>query len=214
MLYDLSLLFTVGVGLWIILDLLRGVSRSVELVQLLAFAATVSLWAGGELAIQLGRDASDYLFGRRMLYVGACFLPLIWLWIAARAAEARWLRGGPWLLVLGAVPPVMFYSCLYWDTQGRFVGWYELEPVVGPWFWGYAFYGWALVLTGTCYLISLAFRHGTARPLRAAAILLAASAPLIANVTHLFSDFAGNDLTPILLGVGCVLLRVAVIDAG
>ena len=37
MLYDLALLCAVGVGLWIMLDLLRGVSRSVELVQLVGF---------------------------------------------------------------------------------------------------------------------------------------------------------------------------------
>jgi signal transduction histidine kinase len=214
MLYDLALLCAIGVGLWIMFDLLRGVSRSVELVQLLGFAATVSLWAGGELTIQLGHEASDFLFGRRMLYAGACFLPLFWLWIAARASGARWVQRAPWLLVLGAVPPALFYSCLYWDTRGRFVEWYVFEPVVGPWFWGYAVYGWGLVLAGTCYLIALAFRHGSARPLRAAAILAAASAPLLANVAHLFSGFAGHDLTPILLGVGCFLLRIAVIDSG
>jgi signal transduction histidine kinase len=214
MLYDLALLCAVGVGLWIMLDLLRGGSRSVELVQLLGFAATVSLWAGGELAIELGHEASYVLFGRRMLYAGACFLPLFWLWIAARAAGARWVQSAPWLLVLAAVPPMLFYSCLYWDTQGRFVEWYGVEPVVGPWFWSYAVYGWALALAGTCYLIALASRHGSARPLRAAAILAAASAPLLANVAHLASGFAGHDPTPILLGVGCILLRIAVIDSG
>jgi signal transduction histidine kinase len=214
MLYDLALLCAVGVGLWIMLDLLRGVSRSVELVQLLGFAATVSLWAGGELTIQLGQKASDFLLGRRMLYAGACFLPLFWLWIAARASGARWVRRAPWMLLLGAVPPALFYSCLYWDDRGRFVEWYGFEPVVGPWFWGYAIYGWGLVLAGTGYLIALAFRHGSARPLRAAAILAAASAPLLANMAHLVSGFAGHDLTPILLGVGCFLLRIAVIDSG
>lgn len=214
MLYDLALLCTVGIGLWIILDLLRGVSRSVELVQLLGFSVTASLWAGGELVIQLGQEASDFLFGRRILYAGACFLPLFWLWIAARAAGARWVRRAPWLLVLGAVPPALFYSCLYWDTRGGFVEWYEFQPVVGPWFWIYAVYGWGLVLAGTCYLIALALRHGSARPLRAAAILAAAAAPLLANVSHLASGFVGHDLTPIFLGVGCFLLRIAVIDSG
>jgi signal transduction histidine kinase len=214
MLYDLALLCAVGVGLWIMLDLLRGVSRSVELVQLLGFAAMVSLWAGGELTIQLGQKPSDFLLGRRLLYAGACFLPLFWLWIAARAAGARWVRSAPWLLVLGAVPPALFYSCLYWDTQGRFVEWYGFEPVAGPWFWAYAVYGWGLVLAGTCYLIALAFRHRAARPLRATAILVAASAPLLANMAHLVSGFAGHDLTPILLGAGCFLLRIAVIDSG
>jgi signal transduction histidine kinase len=214
MLYDLALLCTVGVGLWILLDLLRGVSRSVELAQLLGFAATVSLWAAGELAIQHGREGSDFLLGRRMLYAGACFLPLFWLWIGARAAGARWVRHAPWLLVLGAVPPAFFYSCLYWDTQGRFVDWTEFQPVVGPWFWAYAGYSWGLVFAGTCYLLALAVRHGSARPLRAAAIFAAASAPLLANVVHLLSGFAGHDPTPILLGAGCVLMRIAVIDSG
>jgi signal transduction histidine kinase len=189
MLYDLALLCAVGVWLWIALDLLRGVRRSVELAQLLALALTVSLWSGGELLIQLGRDGGDFVLGRRVLYAGACFLPVVWLWIAARAADARWARDlGPAL-----------------D---------QFQPFVGPWFWAYAIYSWGLVLVGTFYLISLAFRHGTARPLRAAAILTAASAPLIANMVHLSSGFEGRDLTPILLGFGGVLIRFAVIDSG
>ena len=214
MLHDFALLVTVGIGLWVALDLLRGARRSVELTQLLAFVATVSLWSGGELLIQNGRDGSDFLFGRRVLYAGACFLPVIWLWIAAHAAGARWARRSPTLLLLGTLPLAVTYSCLYWDTDGRFISWYEFEPIVGPWFWVYAGYAWSLVLAGTFYLVSLAFRHGTARPLRAAAILAAASAPLAANVVHLFSGFEGRDLTPIFLGLGILLLRIAVIDSG
>jgi hypothetical protein len=193
MLYDFALLCSVVVWLWIALDLLRGVRRSVELTQLLALAGTVSLWSGGELLIQLGREGPDFLLGRRLLYAGACFLPVVWLWIAARAADARWAREPRLLLLLGALPPAVFYSCLYWDSQGRFVEWEAFQPIVGPWFWAYAVYGWSLVLVGTLYLIALAFRHGTARPLRAAAILTAASAPLIANVVHLLSGFEGRD---------------------
>ncbi|MFQ5416082.1 MAG: ATP-binding protein [Myxococcota bacterium] len=214
MLYDFSLLCTVGIGLWVGLDLIRGVRRSVELAQLLAFSVTVSLWSGGELLIQLGSGGSDYLFGRRVLYAGACFLPSIWLWIAARAAGARWESSSRLLLLLGGLPPAVFYSCLYWDSSGRFISWHEFEPVVGPWFWAYAIYAWSLVLAGTCYLIALAFRHGSARPLRAAAILAAASAPLAANVVHLISGLEGRDPTPIFLGLGVVLVRFAVIDSG
>jgi PAS domain-containing protein len=214
MLYDFALLCSIGVWLWIALDLLRGVRRSVELTQLLALAGTASLWSIGELLIQLGRDGPDFLFGRRILYAGACFLPVVWLWIAARAVDARWVREARFLLLLGALPPAVFYSCLYWDSEGRFIVWEAFQPVVGPWFWAYAVYGWSLVLVGTLYLIALAFRHGTARPLRAAAILTAASAPSIANVAHLFSGFDGRDLTPIFLGVGGVLIRFAVIDSG
>lgn len=214
MLYDFALLSVVGVGLWIALGLLGGVRRSAELAQLLALALTMALWAGGELLIQFGRSGSEILFGRRILYAGSCFLPVVWLWIAARAAGAGWARRvRPGLLVL-ATPAAVFYSCLYWDTQGRFIVWTELQPMVGAWFWAFAGYAWSLILVGTVYFVALASRHGTARPLRAGAILAAASIPMLANVLHLFSGFEGRDLTPILVGVSGVLIRVAVIDSG
>jgi len=211
MVYEIALFCALGVGLWIGLDVLGGARRSAEF---LALGATLALWAGGELVINLAQDGSEILLGRRILYAGSCFLPVVWLWLAARAADARWIRHRPRALIALALPAAFFYSCLYWDTQGRFILWSELQPTVGTWFWCYAAYGWALILVGTYYLVSVAVRFGAARPLQAGAILAGAMVPLLANVVHLASGFEGHDLTPIFIGVGAVLLRFAVIDSG
>jgi signal transduction histidine kinase len=211
MVYEITLFCALGVGLWIGLDVLGGARRSVEF---LALGASLALWAGGELAINLAHDGSEILLGRRILYAGSCFLPVVWLWLAARAADARWIRHRPGALIAAALPAAFFYSCLYWDTQGRFILWSELQPTVGAWFWCYAAYGWALILVGTYYLVSVAIRFGAARPLQAGAILAGAMVPLLANVVHLTSGFEGHDLTVIFIGVGAVLLRFAVIDSG
>ena len=211
MVYEIALFCALGVGLWIGLDVLGGARRSAEF---LALGATLALWAGGELVINLAQDGSEILLGRRILYAGSCFLPVVWLWLAARAADARWIRHRPRALIALALPAAFFYSCLYWDTQGRFILWSELQPTVGTWFWCYAAYGWALILAGTYYLVSVAVRFGAARPLQAGAILAGAMVPLLANVVHLASGFEGHDLTPIFIGVGAVLLRFAVIDSG
>jgi signal transduction histidine kinase len=211
MIYEFALFCALGVGLWMSLDVLGGARRSAEL---LALGATLALWAGGELVIHFVGDESEILLGRRILYAGACFLPVVWLWLAARAADARWIRRRPRALIAAALPAAFFYSCLYWDTQGRFILWGEFQPTVGTWFWCFAAYGWALVLVGTYYLVSVAARFGAARPLQAGAILAGAMIPLLANVVHLTSGFEGHDLTPIFIGVGAVLLRFAVIDSG
>ena len=214
MLYEFALLCVVAVGLWIALGVHAGVRRSTELAQLLALALTMSLWAGGELVVQLGRNAGEITFGRRILYAGACFLPVVWVWIAARAAGARWARDVGPALVLAMLPALIFYSCLYWDRTGRFIVWGQTQPEVGPWFWAFAGYAWGLIVLGTGYLLAIALRHGKARPLRASVILAAASLPMLANAQHLGSDFAGYDLTPILVGASGVLIRFSVIDSG
>jgi signal transduction histidine kinase len=214
MLYELGLFCAVAVGLLVTVDALGGVRRSVGMADLLALGVTLVLWAAGELVIQFARDGSEILLGRRLLYAGACFLPVVWLWLAARATGAGWVRHHQWALVVAALPAALFYSCLYWDTKGRFIDWTEIQPVVGPWFWCFASYGWALILLGTCYFVALATRHGAARPLRAAAILIGALTPLLANIVHLTSGFEGHDLTPVFIALGAPLLRFAIIDAG
>jgi signal transduction histidine kinase len=211
MVYEIALFCAVGVGLWIGRHSLGGARRSADL---LALGVTLALWAGGELVIAFARDGSGILLGRRILYAGACFLPVAWLWLAAGAAGAGWIRRRPQALIAAALPAAFFYSCLYWETQGRFIVWSEFQPIVGVLFWCYAAYGWALILVGTYYLVAVATRFGAARPLQAGAILAGAMVPLLANVVHLTSGFAGHDLTPIFIGVGAVLLRFAVIDSG
>ena len=214
MLYELALFGAVGTGLWVAFGALGGVRRSAALADLVALGITLALWATGELVVRFAHDGSGILLGRRLLYAGACFLPVVWMRLAARGAGAEWVRRRRWALTVAAFPAVLFYSCLYWDTEARFIGWNEFQPAVGPWFWCFAAYGWALILIGTYYFVALATRHGAARPLRASAILLGAMLPLLANIIHLTSGFEGHDLTPICIALGTILLRFAVIDAG
>ncbi len=213
LLYELGLLATFSVCLWVAIDLAgaRGpLSRRLPFVGLMISCA---VFAVGTLAFERAATPEQVIAARRILYLGILTLGVAWLWCGAVTARAGWLRRAPWLVALAALPPLVIYSFLWWDQQARFMHWTALPAQRGPVFWFHLAYSWLLVTLGTLYFLGAAARLGKAHPLRIGAIVLAAAAPLVVNLLYLASDLP-RDPTPILLGASAVVVRLAVLDSG
>jgi signal transduction histidine kinase len=213
LLYELGLLATFSVCLWVAIDLAgaRGpLSRRLPFVGLVASCA---VFAVGTLAFERAATPEQAIAARRILYLGVVTLGVAWLWCGAVTARADWLRRAPGLVALAALPALFFYSFLWWDPEGRFMHWTARPAQRGPVFWLHLAYSWLLVTVGTLYFLGAAVRLGKAHPLRIGAIVLAAAAPLVVNLLYLASDLP-QDPTPILLGASAVVVRLAVLDSG
>jgi signal transduction histidine kinase len=175
--------------------------------------ATCALFAVGTLAFERAATPEQVIAARRILYLGVGTLGVAWLWCGAVTARADWLRRAPGLVAVAALPALWVYSFLWWDPEGRFMHWSAVPAQRGPVFWFHLAYSWLLVTVGTVYFLGAATRLGKAHPVRIAAIVLAAAAPLLVNLLYLASDLP-HDPTPILLGASAVVVRLAVLDSG
>jgi nitrogen-specific signal transduction histidine kinase len=216
MLYEIGLLCTVGLGVWLLLDVSSALPRRLQALPTALLGASCTLWAGGELLIQNATGPAEVVLSRRLLYLGAAVLPIAWVWTAADAARARWLVRTPWLVAVPAVPQLLIYVFLYTEAHTWFTHTTAQPPQFGPLFWVFAAIGWGLVTLGTGYFLVAAVRLGKASMTRMLAILIGTTLPLLANLLYLItSQFqAHDDPTPILLTVGILGIRLAAIDSG
>jgi signal transduction histidine kinase len=215
MLYDAGLLFTVAVTGWMVLDPLLAPGPRAGTRPLGALGLCGGLWAAGELLVQHSADPESRMFARRVLYLGACFIGVAWLWLGLQASRALERPGAGGWLVLAAAPPVLFYSGLYWDDPARwFSDWSHWPARRGPLFLGNLAWNWLLLGIGTLHFARAARRLrrvGSGAPL---ALVLAVAIPLAGNAMYLLDAFGPTDPTPILLGVATLLFRVGVVDSG
>jgi signal transduction histidine kinase len=214
MFYELGLLGTIVVGLWIAVDVGSACGDRGKRLGLVLLGAAGTIWAAGQFALDQAIRPAEIVLARRVLFAGACGLPIAWLASAAQAARAAWLVRFPWLLLVAALPLAFAYSCLYWDSQGRFVEWATVPVSRGPWFLWNAAYAWALIALGFGYFALAAARLGKAQPLRMTLLGLGVLAPLAGNVGYLLFAWTSRDPTPLLLGLGALRIRVSVIESG
>ncbi len=213
LLYELGLLATFAVCLWVAIDLAGARGPLARRVPFVCLVGTCATFAVGTLAFERAASPEQVIAARRILYLGVVTLGVTWLWTGAVTARAGWLRRAPWLVAAAALPQLLVYSFLYWDGQARFLHWTALPAQRGPVFWFHLGYSWILVALGTLYFLQAAARLRKAHPLRIGAIVLAAATPLVANLLYLISDLP-HDPTPILLGASAVVVRLAVLDSG
>jgi signal transduction histidine kinase len=216
MLYEIGLLCTVGLGLWVLADVAGALPRRRQALPTALLGASGALWAAGELLIANAAAPEQVLLSRRLLYLGTAVLPVAWLWAAADAARARWLSRAPWLLALAALPQGATYALLYTEAHAWFVHATAKPPLFGPVFWAHAAIGWSLITVGTGYFLLAAVRLGKASSARMLAIVVGTSLPLLANLLYLTTgQFQSHaDPTPLLLAVGILVIRLAAIDSG
>lgn len=216
MLHEIGLLCTVGLGFWMALDAAGRLPRRFQALPTALLGVSAALWAGGELLVVNAAGPEEVLLSRRLLYAGTVILPIAWVWAAADAARASWLSRAPWLLALAAVPEAAIYALLYTDAAVWFVHSTARPPRFGPLFWTHAAIGWSLVTTGTGYFLLAAVRLGKASRARMIAIIVGTTLPLLANLLYLVTgQFQTHvDPTPLLLGVGILVIRLAAIDSG
>jgi signal transduction histidine kinase len=214
MFIDLGLCATIALAGWLALEHLGHRKRAGQSLPIGLLGLGAALWAAGEVAIRSGASPAELAWGRRLYFLGACALPVIWFWIGVQVARPRWAQRWRWLPGLFAAPSIFLYSSLYWDDAGRFVSLVSPVPMHGPWFHPYVAIAYALIVAGTSYSIAAARRLGRAEPRRVAAIAAAALLPISGNLAYLAGGLSGFDPTPLLLSVGGILIRSAVIDSG
>jgi signal transduction histidine kinase len=214
MVFDLGLVVTFSLCMWVVIDLLVAGGARERRLPFVALASTSGVWVLGELVGRRAATPEEYLLARRILHFGVSLLPVAWLVTAATAARAPWLRRAPWLALLPLASAAFTYSFLYWDHKGRFISGPYQTPEYGPMFWYSAGLAWILIVIGTGHFLAAASRFDRARPIRIAAVALGSTAPLIGNMLYVTGAIGNPDPTPLLIGAGGVALRFAIIDTG
>jgi len=213
MLYELGLLFTIAVTGWLALDPLLSTASRGRSMALSAMALAACIWASAELLLQRGGSADEIWVLRRFLYLGACALPVTWLWLAFRAARGFHRSSGGWFIALCALPSALFYSCLWWAPE-LYGDWSVVPPRRGPFFVANVGWTWLLISVGIAYFGVAARRLRQASSGAFPALVTAVMVPMVGNLLYLLGFLGAFDPTPILLGVAALLLRVGVIDSG
>jgi signal transduction histidine kinase len=213
MLYELGLLFTIAVTGWLALDPLLSAASRGRSTALAAMALAACIWASAELLLQRGGSADEIWLLRRFLYLGACALPVTWLWLAFRAARGFHRSSGSWFIALCALPSAFFYSCLWWAPE-LYGDWSVVPPRRGPFFVANVGWTWLLISVGIVYFGVAARRLRQASSGAFPALVTAVMVPMVGNLLYLLGFLGAFDPTPILLGVAALLLRVGVIDSG
>src|SRR5262249_31017136 len=205
---------TVAICGWIALDLLTSTGWRRRSLAVAAVALAIGLWAAGDLLVTRASTPGDRLFARRIDYLGICALPLSFLTLAAQSANPPWWRHAQRVIPLAALPSLFVFSCLFWDSEAWFVDWKVSPPLRGPVFWGNLLWSWGLIGLGWVYFVQAALRLRRASALRMAMLGLGIGAPLGGNALYVVNGITGPDPSPVLLGFGALLIRIAVIDSG
>lgn len=217
MLYDLGLVATVAICGWLALDLLTATGWRRRALSVVLLAVACGLFATGDLLLSRVGTSAELRFAIRVNYLGICLLPVAWLAVAAQAARPRWWRHATWVLGAAAVPLAFFYSCLFWDDRGLFIDPTYAPPHRGPLFWAMTGYSWLLIGLGWVYFARAAVRLRRAGFGRMAVLTAGTLTPLLGNASYLAAGAWGvpiSDPTPILLGFGALMIRMAVVDSG
>ena len=216
MLHDVGLLWTVALGLWLLVDASSQLRRRWEVLPTALLGVATSLWAGGEFLIVHAQEPGEVVLGRRLLYLGTSILPIAWAYTAAEAARPRWFRHARWLAACVALPQAVLYALLYTDAHAWFVHLTQKPARFGPLFPIHVALGWCLIAVGAVYFVRAATRMGKAHPLRIATISIGTALPFLGNLLYLATGGVERhpDPTPLLLGLGILAIRFAVIDSG
>jgi signal transduction histidine kinase len=215
--HALGLIATVAICGWLALDVLASTGRRGGVLSVAALALACGLWATADLLLPGTHAAAQRIWPHRIGYLGICALPLAWLAVAAQAARPAWWRNARSVLTAAALPLAVAYSSLYWDHHGWFVD-FSVDPHRrGPLFWTFTGYTWVLILTGWLYFAQTALRLRRASRWRMAALAVGTLTPLAGNAAYLALGVLGKpmaDPTPLLLGFGALLIRMAIVDSG
>ena len=214
MFFDLGLIATVAISGWIALDLLTSTGWRRRSLAVVALAASVGLWSAGDLLIERSSTPFELGLARRIDYLGICALPLSFLMLAAQSARPRWWRHARPVIAAAVLPSLLAYSCLFWDSQAWFVDWSVTPPRRGVLFWLNLLWSWSLIGLGWVYFVRTALRLRKASIPRMAMLAFGIAAPLVGNALYVLNGIDGPDPTPVLLGFGALLIRIAVVDSG
>jgi diguanylate cyclase (GGDEF)-like protein/PAS domain S-box-containing protein len=172
--------------------------------------AGVVAWSLCYALVLAGSDIASKTFWYQAEYLGVVIIPTGWFLFALRYTRSRtWLRRPAlWLL---AVEPCLILIVL-WSSGLRGLIWGEitLEQTdfgtllaldFGPVYWINSVYSLALVLAGTVTLGRYLLRTGHLYSRQAAALAIAALAPVVGRIVFSFGWSGRLDVTPFMFGV-------------
>lgn len=219
MAFELGLIATVAVCSWIAVEAILVPRAGRYAPPVVGLVLCSGLWAIGSLLLRGAVGADEWLFGRRILYLGACFIGPTFLWIALHTVRPLWWPRHRTKLAGFFALSAFFYSTTFWPSDGLFIQWHVDGPLDrGPLFAVHTGASWLAVVVGWGYLGRAAVvADADSRP-RLIAILVASALPLAGNVLYLSSDLAPTranlDPTAPLLGLASLVIYFAVIRAG
>jgi len=208
-LLQFGLFAAVGVGFALAVDLLGSRARRRALAPFGWMAVVVTCWSAGELLLARAGTPGEVIAARRLLFLGPCLLPPLWLWAAWSASGRPLGRGRVAALLTVAGFEVTAYSFLWWDESGLFLDWYVRPPERGPVFGAHTVLAWLAAALGLWAWLRFAARASEAGRGPRAAAAGAAVAPFVANLVYLGLGVPSFDPTPIVMvGVGLVFRAV------
>ena len=192
------------------LSLAAFVWRSRETPGARAFAfmmLSASWWAICNALEYLSVDMRVKIFWSQMAYFGTISLPVFWLEFVLRFCrrdqilKRRVAAASLWLIPLVTI-------ILAWTNEWHFLLWSDITPLPdstllvyghGAWFWVYAVYSYALLMTGSLILLmTVLVKYPLTYKRQVVALVIGIALPWIANLIYLlpFNPFPGIDLTP------------------
>jgi PAS domain S-box-containing protein len=195
---------------------------------LAALMLAVTVWSAAYV-LELGSpDLRTKIFWSNLTYLGIVTAPLAWLALALQhTGNGKWLTRRR-LILLAIIPLLstalvwtndlhhLFHTSIDLDTSGPYP---MLDATHNVAFWVHAAYCYLLLLIGTGLLILMFIRSPHLYQSQAAALLIGALSPWIANAVFIFgwSPFGKLDLTPFAfaltgLAMGWGLFRFRLLD--
>jgi PAS domain S-box-containing protein len=195
---------------------------------LAALMLAVTVWSAAYV-LELGSpELRTKIFWSNLTYLGIVAAPLAWLALALQhTGNGKWLTRRR-LILLAIVPLLstalvwtndlhhLFHTSIDLDTSGPYP---MLDATHNVAFWVHAAYCYLLLLIGTGLLILMFIRSPHLYRSQAAALLIGALSPWIANAVFIFgwSPFGKLDLTPFAfaltgLAMGWGLFRFRLLD--
>jgi len=212
---EIGPIVTLAACLWVLISAAVSARPWHRGLPMMLPALCIGLWAAGELGTLRAQTPEGVLFWRRVLWLGGLGLALSWYWAGKTLARSFEPGEGRVLLGVLALPLVAAYACLFVPNDSLLASWYERPPRHGWVFWAVLPYVWGLTLVGSAAFLATARRLGQSNPLRMGAIAVGSCFPIAAHIFHNLSvPVVTTDITPTFIGVGLVLMQVALFEAG
>ena len=185
-------------------------------------------WSASYILELAGTDLSTKLFWIKFMFVGVASTPVAWLVFALEYTGRKSWTTRLRLLLLSILPLLTIsiiltndFHHLFWSGAPSLThegGFLLLNTINGPWFWVHAAYTYTLIMIGLVLIIRALLRWPAQYRGQMIWILLAALAPLIANVITIFQLLPILiDLTPFAfvvsgIGMAYALFRHRLLD--
>jgi PAS domain S-box-containing protein len=171
------------------------------------FSLAVAEWVITRALEAGGVDPGIKDFWGRMMWMGAIFTGVFWLFFSLDFSGSNWWKRTRNIFLVCIIPIISIV--MIWTNQYHHYFWTDIIPSPGSsgtilvwqhgfWFWIAIVFQYTLLISGICILINYAVRHPGIYRNQVIYILLGLMIPLVANILFLFgiTPVKGLDITP------------------